>query len=223
MIYTIIFIVVAFLCTLCVQFYNNKEEILSNRSVYEKVKSLIKIRKNTIATIILSFFVGILLAHVSYYYYMKTFEYTLKILLVYQLLIPIAYMDYKKQIIPNKLVLLGLLIFTVFLLHELLVLRIEPMILLTFYGSGLLLGGGVFVLCAVLTKGSMGMGDIKLYGMLGLLLGWEGIANVMFFSIVLVALYGIVMILRKIVSAKSLVPIGPFTFITVMFLIFLGL
>lgn len=80
-------------------------------------------------------------------------------------------------------------------------------------GLGLLLLGGGYLLVAVLGRGAMGMGDVKLAGVLGLNLGYFSLGSLLlatlfaFVTASLVVLGG--MLLRKL-SMKSHVPFGPF-------------
>ena len=84
------------------------------------------------------------------------------------------------------------------------------------------MGGGVFLICALLTKGGIGMGDVKLFGVLGMVLGWTGVFDLIFLSVLLVALYGIVLLLRRQLNRKSQVPIGPFAFAGMILMMLLG-
>ena len=69
----------------------------------------------------------------------------------------------------------------------------------------------------------MGMGDIKLYSVLGVLLGWQGVFNVIFFSVVFVTGYGIVQIIRNKITRKTTVPVAPFTLLAMVVAMALGI
>lgn len=81
---------------------------------------------------------------------------------------------------------------------------------------GLLVGGGVLYLAAVLgeklfRKESMGGGDIKMTAMLGTFLGWQKVIIVFFGGAFLGLLISIfLMIFSKKVRSSRLIPFGPF-------------
>lgn len=84
------------------------------------------------------------------------------------------------------------------------------------YGRALLAGAGIlalFVVLHVINPSGMGLGDVKLAGPMGALLGWLSwqvaiIGVVIGFA--LVAAIGIVMILARRADRKSALPFGPF-------------
>ncbi len=73
-------------------------------------------------------------------------------------------------------------------------------------------GAAAFFLAIVLiTKGKgMGIGDIKLAFLMGLLLGWPNIFIALFFAFLIGAIIGIGLILAKKKTLKSEIPFGPF-------------
>jgi leader peptidase (prepilin peptidase)/N-methyltransferase len=75
---------------------------------------------------------------------------------------------------------------------------------------GTFLGGGLFFLVAVLSRGGMGGGDIKLIAMIGAFLGWQAVLVTIFLSALLGACVGIFLILFKKKGRKDPVPFGPF-------------
>ena len=80
---------------------------------------------------------------------------------------------------------------------------------------GVLLGGGLFLLMAVLSvillkREGMGGGDIKLIAMIGAFLGWQAVLVTIFFGAVLGAFVGIILILLRRQGRKEPLPFGPF-------------
>ena len=80
---------------------------------------------------------------------------------------------------------------------------------------GLLLGGGLFLLMAVLSvvilkREGMGGGDIKLIAMIGAFLGWHAVLVTIFLGAVLGAFVGIALMLLRRKGRKDPVPFGPF-------------
>jgi leader peptidase (prepilin peptidase)/N-methyltransferase len=77
-------------------------------------------------------------------------------------------------------------------------------------GAGAL-GLGYFLI-SILWKGGMGMGDVKLAGVLGLFLGWSGWGSLITGSLlafVLGGVFGVVLILLHKSTRKSGIPFGP--------------
>ncbi|WZL71464.1 prepilin peptidase [Clostridiaceae bacterium 35-E11] len=131
------------------------------------------------------------------------------------LLLVIAWIDYDLQIIPDELMLFGLLVGTM-----LYVFRHDGMLWRNGL-IGLLIGGGIFLLIAVVSKGAMGGGDIKLMGVLGYWLGGQYILLITLLSFVIGAVFSILLLLLKIKGRKDMIPFGPFiamaAFITIIY------
>lgn len=75
---------------------------------------------------------------------------------------------------------------------------------------GLLAAGGSLLLLAVVSRGGMGGGDIKLAAMIGAWLGWPQVILAVFLAFVVGGLAGILLLVTKIKSRKDLIPFGPF-------------
>ena len=76
--------------------------------------------------------------------------------------------------------------------------------------SGLIIGGGIFYLIALIWKGGMGGGDVKLGAMAGSFLGWEKTLVAIFIAFVAAALVGMALILLGKKRRKDIIPFGPF-------------
>lgn len=118
-------------------------------------------------------------------------------------LVVIALIDFDHKIIPNSITLPGILIGFGLSFWALPITPLNSLI-------GLFAGGIFFYLVALISKGGMGGGDIKLIAMIGAFLGWQGV----FFTILVGALAGSVvglglMSLGK-KDRKDKVPFGPF-------------
>lgn len=74
------------------------------------------------------------------------------------------------------------------------------------------LGASLFFLCLVLiTRGKgMGVGDVKLAFLIGLLLSWPHILTSLFIAFLSGGIIGIFLVLLKKKKMKSMVPFGPF-------------
>lgn len=139
----------------------------------------------------------------------------LSILLVI-LLIPIAYIDYKTQTIPDYLS--G----GVFLIGVIGLLVTPTARELFSSGAGACLGSGFFLLVAILTRGAIGGGDIKLMFGLGLIFGAGGIFIVMLMSCLIQAIIAIGVLLAKRKGMKEFIPFGPAIIMAALIQLFFG-
>ena len=128
--------------------------------------------------------------------------------------------DYKLQIIPNRL---NLTIFEVGIiitfLYGLSNVAISINMLL-----GMIAGAGIFLAITVLGgifygKEAMGFGDVKLMGALGLYFGLSNIIIITLVSFLIGAILSIVLLLTRIKKSDEYIPFGPFiviaTFISI--------
>jgi leader peptidase (prepilin peptidase) / N-methyltransferase len=132
------------------------------------------------------------------------------------LIVPIALIDLEHRLIPNRLTLPGAV------LALGLGLALDP-------GGepGRLIAGaaagGFLLLAALAYPGGMGMGDVKLAGMMGLFLG-SAVAPALLVALLSGTLVGAVIIARKGAAAgrKTAVPFGPFLALGAVVAVFAG-
>lgn len=117
------------------------------------------------------------------------------------LLIPAAFTDLDHGIIPDRLSITGIIIG----------LLLSPLTVgFTSSLSGLLLFGGIFFLAALLSRGGMGGGDIKLAAAIGAFTGWQGALLAFILSSLLGGIWGLILLLRKQADRKTAIRFGPF-------------
>ena len=80
-----------------------------------------------------------------------------------------------------------------------------------------LIGGGIFLLLAVLSKGSLGGGDVKLIAALGLWLGAQKLISVVLIGTIIGGLVAVLMILTKQKDRSSYFAYGPYFAITAIY------
>ena len=76
--------------------------------------------------------------------------------------------------------------------------------------EGAAVGGGLMLFLAILSRGGMGGGDVKLAFTLGLWLGWPGNLLGLFISFVLGGLGSALLLLFRLRGRKDYIPFGPF-------------
>lgn len=135
-------------------------------------------------------------------------------------MIVITFIDLDFQIIPDKITLPGIVIgligasfllpdpFTPSLHHS-----ITPLLpIVGFKNSiaGIFLGGGLFYLIAILSRGGMGGGDIKMMAMIGAFMGWKGVLLTTFLGSLAGSIFGIFLMIFRGKGRKTKIPFGPF-------------
>ena len=76
--------------------------------------------------------------------------------------------------------------------------------------AALLLGGGLFYLVAVVSRGGMGGGDIKLTAMMGAFLGMRDLGVAVFIGLIAGSAVGIGLMIAGRKTRKDAIPFGPF-------------
>jgi leader peptidase (prepilin peptidase) / N-methyltransferase len=130
-------------------------------------------------------------------------------------LLIVALIDIDHKIIPNIITLPGM---AIGLGLSLWALPITPLTSLL----GLLTGALLFYLIAIVSRGGMGGGDIKLIAMIGAFLGWQGALFTIFSGALIGSLVGGGLMLLGRKGRKDKVPFGPFLSGGAVLFIFFG-
>lgn len=146
-------------------------------------------------------------------------------LIKYALLVPMVLstfvIDYKLQIIPNRLNLtmfeIGIVIAFLYGFSNVAI-TIDLIL-------GMLVGGGIFLLIAVVGsmiygKEAMGLGDVKFMTALGLYFGLTNIILISIMSFLLGAVVAIILMIFKIKKSNEHIPFGPFIVISTLICMF---
>lgn len=152
---------------------------------------------------------------------------TIKYMILTPLLVSAFYIDYKLQIIPNRLTLtifeIGLL-FT--FIHGVINLNVAVSMF-----SGLIAGCLIFLLITVFGglifgKETMGFGDVKLVAALGLYFGYQGIIAIAILSFLVAALFSVGLLIVQKIRHKEIIDyiaFGPFIVLAAFIVIFVPL
>lgn len=129
--------------------------------------------------------------------------------------------DYRLQIIPNRL---NLTMFEVGLLLTF-VYGIANINIATDMLLGMVTGAGIFLLITLIGgliagKEAMGFGDVKLMGALGLYFGFSGIIVISLIAFLLGAIISIILIATKKKKTDEYIPFGPFIVLSAIITIF---
>jgi len=146
--------------------------------------------------------------------YGLTSEFIILILLISSL-IAVSFIDIKYQIIPNEITFLFIplgLILSLIFNH------------ITFVNSllGLIIPAGLLLLIAFIYKKGMGIGDVKLIGMIGVFIGWKYALISIFIGALFGSIYGIFMMVTNRMTRKTRIPFGPFISLGAVIMILYG-
>ncbi|MCG8403509.1 MAG: prepilin peptidase [Firmicutes bacterium] len=119
------------------------------------------------------------------------------------MLVLVSVIDIYHRIIPDE----ALLAATIIGLPLLFLASLDYLIsgVIGFFAAGLLL-----LVIAAVSRGGMGGGDVKLSAVMGLFLGWQGVAVALFLSFLAGGVISILLLATKIKGRKDAVPFGPY-------------
>lgn len=131
-------------------------------------------------------------------------------LLLYQLLYLALVMDLVRQVIPNRLILAMLAVWSVLAVGRLI--TAPALAVAAFLNSlwGFLFAGIIFLAAYLISRRSLGGGDVKLAAVIGLFVTGERVLGAILYGLVLCAIFSLVMILLKKMGRKDAVPLSPF-------------
>ena len=145
----------------------------------------------------------------------------IKFLILTPMLLSAFVIDYRLQIIPNRL---NLTIFEVGLVFTFIYGLSNVAISINMI-LGMLAGAGIFLGITLLGglvygKEAMGLGDVKLMGALGLYFGWANVIVITLVSFLVGAILSIILLATKIRKMDQYIPFGPFIVLATFVAIF---
>lgn len=216
-------IIISLLLPLAISVYYAGEDLKKVNRFEDKIKSIFNRNKKEYLILVIMIVTSLTTFAISQYvYHQEDVFWTYRWQIAISMLIPIAVIDYKEHIIPNKLLLIGS-IFTVVTIGTQIV--ISPEYIVSILGNafiGLVAGGGIFFFASILVKNGIGAGDIKMFILLGFLVAFRGIFNVLLYSMVISAICAIVLLISKNKTTKDELPLAPFTLIGTIISVLFG-
>lgn len=152
------------------------------------------------------------------YGYLKSIRY----LILFWSLGLIAWEDQKSRRISNRVLLFLLAARTGILVLECLVWQEYRMSIVINAGGGLILSGGMFLICYVIARGGIGAGDVKLLAVLGYWLGGGAVFTAVFLTVLSAAVCSGIGLLLKKVRLRQEMPFAPFVLAGTILTILLG-
>lgn len=147
-----------------------------------------------------------------------------KLLILAAFLLPIAAIDLKVQKIPNKFLLVAVVVRVILLILEFLESSSNAWLTLKSAVVAAIVLFVFFVLILLVFKNSIGMGDVKLFAVIGLYQGIWGSINSIFFSLVASFFLSIMLLIFRKKTRKDTISFGPCAFIgTVIAIVLSGI
>lgn len=145
-----------------------------------------------------------------FYFFGTSITFVINAFVAVLLIISFA-VDIKAQIIPNETNFIGFLVGIVYAYIRFVIDDMQGVDSLL----GMVTGAGIFLLIALLAlvlyrKVGMGMGDVKLMGMLGLFFGFANTIQIFVLSFFIGAIVSIFLLITKIKKSDDYIPFGPF-------------
>lgn len=155
------------------------------------------------------------IAYISLLYQFGLSIDTVKFALLVPMLISSFMIDYKLQIIPNRITLTMFEIGLLFTIAQV-ILNVNLGIAIFIDNLlGMVVGGGIFLLITLIGgliagKEAMGFGDVKLMGAMGLFFGWQKIIMIAVMAFLFAAIVSIIILISRKKKINEYIPFGPF-------------
>lgn len=122
----------------------------------------------------------------------------------------VSYIDIKERIIPNMIIIVLFAIRIGFLIYEIIIAPDSLKLVLMAPSLGMLIGGGLILLAMLISRKSIGMGDVKLFAIIGLYVGSKAIIPTLFCTFFFSAIFGLMLLIIKKAKIKDTMPMAPF-------------
>ncbi len=184
--------------------------ILCGISFYLLLRKQENKTRGLIAYIVISLALVVGLAVMLQFFYVENALYTnIRVIALASIMVSIAYIDFTELRIPNEYVIVGIGYWILSIFVE--ILCGSQFVMVNIISSAIA-AAALFiaaVLCKVCIKGAIGAGDIKLFIVMGLLLGLDGIWSAIFLSLITSFIEAVFFLITKRKSRTDAMAFGP--------------
>ena len=138
-----------------------------------------------------------------------SYVHQIKMQFLISVLFALAFIDYRYKIVPNKVILVCLVARIPFLICEFIFEKSIFFEILKSMGIGVLVFGIFLFVCTLITRGGIGMGDIKLFVVMVIFQGFTNCLVSVFVSMIICFVASIILIALKIKKIKDTLPLVP--------------
>ena len=196
------------------QLYRKDEQ----KKELEELKSTSFSKRNQTLILMVSFIVLFVL-QISLYNNTAGINFV-KLYVLLVLVICAGIIDLKKKIIPNRLIIIGFVFWVFICTYELVVASNLKAIIINEL-LGFLIGFCCLALVSIVSKGALGFGDVKLFGIIGLISGAFCTYSTLLVSLIISVIIAVIGLITKKLNRKDSIPFGPciaIGYIVVLFL-----
>ena len=145
-----------------------------------------------------------------------------KLVLLTLLLAICAVTDLKNKIIPNNIILTGLAVRAVMYVLEIVLSPQDVLAILKNDLIGVALGFGTLFLAFLISRSAIGFGDVKLFGMIGIISGAICTFSTLLFSLILNSAAAVILLITRKKNRKSGIPFAPAVFLGYLIAVFIS-
>lgn len=149
------------------------------------------------------------------------FELLMLVIMLYGMTI-LCMTDYWEKVVPNRILLLWLLVWIIAIGAY----GVRDINGMARHMFGVVLGVVFcmmsFGFCYLISKGSMGAGDVKLAILMGMYLTGEYVVGAVFYGCILSAVFSILMLAKRKITKKDYIPFVPFLYMGVVIRYLMG-
>lgn len=205
----LLFVFVAVLSVLVAEVYGARKGVVKLKKVYKKCeeKEIAPFEGVTLILITIVCFAVAVAIQISLYKNTSILNF-IKLYGLFLIVLAAAIVDAKRRIIPNLLVLIGLVfrigiyVYEFFTVDDIKTVLINDLI-------GFAIGFGFLAIVSLVTKGALGFGDVKLFGIIGILSGSFCTYSTLLVSLVITTVFSLIKMGAKKMTRKDSVPFGP--------------
>ena len=194
---------------------NDKELSYLNEGypiAFFKIKDNLSILKKAWIMFFLSFSL-IAVVFIMFSYGKMTAVKAMQYILYSDCLFLIATIDFKIKKIPNKLVLFLLCLRIFGIICEIIFDGQSWYALIISSIIGMSVGAVTILFCLLISRGGIGAGDLKMFAVIGLFFGLQGLMEIMIYSLFFASIVGIILLVARKAKFKSSLAMAPFMFI----------
>lgn len=206
----LLFIVIAIISTVLIEFVSAQKGTVDfgeKIKLYKPCEDIVPYKGKSLILITIICFAAALAVQISLYKNTEIISF-MKLYGLFVLIATAAVIDSKRRIIPNFIVVTGLVFRVLLYVYEILTVEdVKSILINDLIGFGI--GFGLLAIVSLLSRGALGFGDVKLFGVIGLIGGAFCTYSTLLASLIVSLVVSVIGLARKKMGRKDSFPFGP--------------